>query len=118
MIRLLSVFAPLSDWLPEASSFAPRVDRVFAGLLIVSVVMVVVLSALTLTFLIRYRRRATVNRAAVRIATWKIETAWTVGTTFVFLVFFFWGASIYIDMKRIPVAPNADEINMVGRQWM
>jgi cytochrome c oxidase subunit 2 len=118
MIRLLSVFAPLSDWLPEASSFAPRVDRVFAGLLIVSVVTIVALTALTLTFLIRYRRRATVNRAAIRIATWKIETAWAVGTTLVFLAFFFWGASIYIDMKRIPVAADADEINVVGRQWM
>jgi cytochrome c oxidase subunit 2 len=112
------LFATLIERLPAASSFAPRVDRVFAGLLIASTVMVVVLTVLTLTFLIRYRRRATVNRAAVQIATWKIETAWTAGTTLVFLAFFYWGASIYLDMKRVPVATNADEINVVGRQWM
>ena len=112
------LFATLSDRLPAASSFAPRVDAVFAGLLIASAVMIALLTALTLTFLIRYRRRADVNRAEVKIATWKIETAWAMGTTVVFLAFFSWGASIYIEMRRIPVAPNADEINVVGRQWM
>ena len=118
MIRPLTVFATLSERLPEASNFAPRVDSVFAGLLVAGAVMVALLTALTLTFLIRYRRGAVVNRAAVRIATWKIETAWTLGTTLVFLAFFFWGASTYIDMKRVPVAADATEISVVGRQWM
>jgi cytochrome c oxidase subunit 2 len=114
----LRAFATLSERLPEASSFAARVDGVFGGLLIASAVMIVLLTALTLTFLIRYRRRATVNRAAIRIATWKIETAWAAGTTVVFLGFFFWGASVYLDIKRVPVTADADEINVVGRQWM
>ena len=118
MIQPLRLLATLSDRLPEASSFAPRVDGVLAGLLIASAVMIALLTALTLTFLVRYRRGADVNRAAVRIATWKIEAAWAVGTTIVFLGVFFWGASIYMDMKRVPVAADADEINVVGRQWM
>jgi cytochrome c oxidase subunit 2 len=118
MMLRSTVLASLSERLPEASSFAPRVDRLFAALVIASAVTVVVLSALTLVFLVRYRRRAAVNRAAVRIATWKIETAWGAGTTLVFLVFFFWGACLYIDMKRIPVAANATAISVVGRQWM
>jgi cytochrome c oxidase subunit 2 len=112
------LFATLSDRLPAASSFAGRVDHVFAGLLIAGIAMVILLTTLTLTFLIRYRRGAAVNRAAIGIATWKIETAWTVGTTVAFLGFFFWGASVYIDMKRVPVAADATEINVVGRQWM
>lgn len=118
MIRPVSLFATLTERLPEASSFAGRVDGVFAGLLIASAVVIAILTALTLTFLIRYRREAKVNRSAVRIATWKIETAWTVGTTVVFLGFFFWGASVYLDIKHIPAAGEADEINVVGRQWM
>jgi len=112
------LFAALSERLPAASSFASRVDAVFAHLLIASTVMIVTLTALTLTFLVRYRRRAVVNRAPVRIATWKIETAWTVGTTMVFLMFFLQGAAIYIDMRQVPAAAGAGAINVVGRQWM
>ncbi len=74
-MQTLRLLATLSDHLPEASSFASRVDGVFAGLLIASAVMIVLLTALTLAFLVRYRRGAAVNRAAVGIATWKIETA-------------------------------------------
>jgi cytochrome c oxidase subunit 2 len=118
MMRLFPQFATLTERLPEASSFAPRVDGIFTGLLIASAVVIVILTALTLTFLIRYRREAKVNRSAVRIATWKLETAWTAGTTLVFLGFFFWGASVYLDIKRVPAAGDADEINVVGRQWM
>jgi cytochrome c oxidase subunit 2 len=112
------LFATLSERLPDASGFAQRVDGLFAAQLIVGAAMIALLTTLTLTFLVRYRRRATVNRAPVRIATWKIETAWTAGTTLVFLVFFFWGASVYLDMKRVPVTTEADEIAVVGRQWM
>jgi cytochrome c oxidase subunit 2 len=118
MSRLSPFLATLSEQLPAASNFAPRVDAVFGGLLIAGGVMVTLLTALTLTFLIRYRRGAVANRAAVRVATWKIETAWTVATTLVFVGFFFWGASVYLDMKRIPVAADATAINVVGRQWM
>jgi cytochrome c oxidase subunit II len=118
MIGPPQVLAALSERLPAASSFASRVDGVFAGLLIASTVMIVTLTALTLTFLVRYRRQASVNRAPVRIATWKIETAWTVGTTVVFLMFFFQGAAIYIDMRQVPAAADAGAINVVGRQWM
>jgi cytochrome c oxidase subunit 2 len=118
MIGPSPIFAALSERLPAASSFASRVDGVFAGLLIASAVMIVTLTALTLTFLVRYRSRATVNRAPVRIATWKIETVWTVGTTVVFLMFFLQGAAIYIDMRQVPAAADAGAINVVGRQWM
>jgi cytochrome c oxidase subunit 2 len=118
VIQPPSLLATLTERLPGASSFAARVDGVFAGLLITGAVVIVILTALTLTFLIRYRREAKVNRAAVRIATWKIETAWTVGTTLVFLGFFFWGATVYLDIKHPPAGDNVDEINVIGRQWM
>jgi cytochrome c oxidase subunit 2 len=105
-----------SDWLPSASTFAPRVDGVIAGLFWASTCTAILLALLTIFILIRYRRGSTANRAPVGIATWKIETAWTVLTTIVFLVFFYRGAVIYLDMRRIPVA--TDGITVVGRQWM
>jgi len=114
--------APLSEigggagWLPEASSFAPRVDRVFDGLLAASAGMALFLTVLTLVILVRYRRGSAASRKAVRIATWKIETAWIVATTAVFLFFFVQGTSVYLEMRRIPAGIEA--INVVGRQWM
>jgi cytochrome c oxidase subunit 2 len=112
------LFSSLSARLPDASTFAAPFDAVFAGLLIASGITLALLTALTLTFLIRYRRGATTNRAPGRLATWKIETLWTVATLIVFLGFFFWGARIYIRMKRVPAAADANEVSVVGRQWM
>jgi cytochrome c oxidase subunit 2 len=116
MTALRSLLGIPAGWLPAASGFAPRVDRVFAGLLLASLGMIVLLTVLTVTILIRYRRGAAANRAPVRIATWKIETAWIAGTTAVFLFFFWQGAAIYLDMHSIPL--GAREVSVVGRQWM
>lgn len=102
--------------LPDASNFAPRVDHVMRGLLFSSVAMVLLLTALTLFILVRYRSGTAADRSPVRTATWKIETAWIVFTTAVFLVFFAQGAAIYLDMRRVP--GGLEEITVVGRQWM
>jgi cytochrome c oxidase subunit 2 len=57
-----------------------------------------------------------VRRAPLPIAEWKVETVWLFGTTAGFLGFFFWGSSIYLDAEHAPA--GADEIVVVGRQWM
>jgi cytochrome c oxidase subunit II len=102
--------------LPQGSSIAPRVDAAFTGLLVASSLLVIALLALNLTFLIRYRRGAIVPRGPLRLPMWKIETGWISATTLVFLGFFAWGASVYMDMERPPA--NAMTIDVVGRQWM
>jgi len=107
---------PPSDWLPAASGVAPRVDHALRGLLGASLFMVVVLTALTLYILIRYRRGSGASRRPLRIATWKIEATWIGGTLAVFLCFFFEGAGVYAEMERIP--PGLREISVTGRQWM
>jgi cytochrome c oxidase subunit 2 len=45
-----------------------------------------------------------------------VESFWIAATTVGFLGFFYWGASIYLDLERTPA--DAYEINVVGRQWM
>src|ERR1700712_1071052 len=99
-MSLVTAFAGMDGLLPEASSMASRVDATFSGLLILSGVVIAVLFALNLTFLIRYRRGATVARGPVKIPMWKIETGWIVGTTLIFLVIFAVGASSYLDQDR------------------
>lgn len=116
MIAPLGLVDADGAWLPSASSFAPRVDSVFKGLLVASLGVAGILTVVTAVFLIRYRRGSAAKRPPVRTATWKIETAWTVATTAVFLYFFAKGAAIYLDMRRDPA--GAEEISVVGRQWM
>lgn len=115
MNRLLA-FGGMEGLLPNASTMAPRVDAAFLGLLVLSCVVVAVLLALNVTFLIRYRRGSAAARGPMKIATWKIETGWIVGTTLVFLVIFAEGAHIYLDQERPPA--DAYTIDVVGRQWM
>jgi cytochrome c oxidase subunit II len=101
----LRLTAPVfSEWLPQASSMAPRVERIFDQLLGVSIAMVVLLGVLTLVILVRYRK------------TWKIEASWIAVTLAVFLYFYAEGAGAYSAMERIPA--GIPEINVVGRQWM
>jgi len=106
----------VSGWLPAASGVAPQVDGIFRELMIASIAVVVVLTVLTLCILVRFRHGSKASRAAVGIATWKIEALWITGTLVVFLLFFYQGARVFADMERIP--PGLPEITVVGRQWM
>lgn len=113
-----AVFA-LADWgggLASASSMAPRVDAVFRYLVLVSAAVVALLLTLNLTFLIRYRRGSTAPRGPLRVPVSVIEGSWIAATTLVFLSFFGWGASIYLDQMRTPAA--SVRLQVTARQWM
>jgi cytochrome c oxidase subunit 2 len=103
-------------WLPRASTVAPRVDGIFAVLLVFSVVLVVGLVAANLYFLIRYREQSDAPRPKLKISTAKLETGWIAATTVVFVGFFFLGARVYLDEERPSAA--ALQIQVTGRQWM
>ncbi|HZZ18936.1 MAG TPA: hypothetical protein VFE25_06180, partial [Opitutaceae bacterium] len=106
----------LAEWLPSASSAAPRIDSLVLQLLAAGTAMCVLLAVLTIIILVRFRRGSKAPRGPLQLATWKIETAWTSVTLAVFLYFFFEGAGAYSAMERIP--PGLPEIDVVGRQWM
>jgi cytochrome c oxidase subunit 2 len=116
-VTSLRIAAPVfSEWLPQASSMAPRVERIFDQLLGVAIAMVVLLGFLTLVILIRYRKGSPAARPPLLWKTWKIEASWIAVTLAVFLYFYAEGAGAYSAMERIP--PGIAEINVVGRQWM
>lgn len=106
----------LSGWPERASTMAPRVDHAMEGLMAASVACVVILAALNLFFIIRYREGSSAPRKPLGIAEWKIETTWIGATTVGFLGFFFWGARLYVDIERPP--RGAHDIAVVARQWM
>src|ERR1700677_957618 len=102
MRPMLALFGSGPDWLPVGSDLAGQVDGVIRGLLIAGTAVVVILGVTSTFILIRYRSGSGASRARVRIATWKIETAWTVVTLGVFLYFFWRGTVVYLDMEGGP----------------
>jgi len=100
----------------QASSAARDVDRVAGTLLATSAVVMAIVFGLIAYCLIRYRRGSQASRTSSATPEWKFELTWIVGTTAIFVGFFFWGAKLFIRMESPPA--GAKEIRVVGRQWM
>ncbi|MEZ5361890.1 MAG: cytochrome c oxidase subunit II [Bryobacterales bacterium] len=105
-----SHFAP-----PEASTIAPWVDGLLAYLTIASFLTTLLVAALVVVFLIRYRQRP--NRHARQIrGSLPLEIGWTIAPLIVMLTFFFAGASVYSRYQRPP--QGAMDVYVVAKQWM
>jgi len=101
---------------PEASSVAPRVDRLVLILLCCSILIVLAVFTLIIYFAIRYRNGAKTDRSHIIHNSTPIEIGWTVATSVVFFCFFGMGLATYYDDFRPPA--NAMDIFVVGKQWM
>jgi cytochrome c oxidase subunit 2 len=103
--------------LPEASTIAPSVDRIFWSLVALSVVIMALVGTLMLVFAIRYRHGTDAYRG--RLPEWmnrEVEIGWTVATLFVALFIFWWAASAQLPHFLLP--KRALEIHVVAKQWM
>jgi cytochrome c oxidase subunit 2 len=109
-------FALLGLPLPAASDHAAGVDVTIGWLLAVSAAAVCLLGTLTIFILVRYRRSSKASRTPVKIAEWKLETAWSIVTLAIFLGFFWRGAQQYLSAAEPP--EGAGVIQVTGRQWM
>lgn len=100
----------------QASEHAPQVDLLFWSLVGVSCGLLALVFGPMLWWIYHYRAGSPADRTPLKVATWKIEVAWTTVTTGIFLAIYVWGAVLYVDLKRPPA--EALEINVIGRQWM
>ncbi|RYD24465.1 MAG: cytochrome c oxidase subunit II, partial [Verrucomicrobiaceae bacterium] len=110
------IVATLPFFPVSASDYAERVDLLFAGLMIASFGIILLLVSLILFCVIRYRNGSDVSRAPIRFSTMKMELGWTIPTALIFFGFFLWGAHLYLDRGIPPGEP--DRIYVVARQWM
>jgi cytochrome c oxidase subunit II len=100
---------------PEASSIAPYADALYFFLIFISIVGLVAVAALVVTFSIRYRQTA--NPVATQIeGSTLLEATWTIIPLILFMICFVWGALLYFRIYSPP--PNAMNIYVVGKQWM
>jgi cytochrome c oxidase subunit 2 len=102
--------------LPEqASTFAERMDALYWYIVAVSAFFSILIFVLIIFFAIKYRRRP--GREAEQPHTvLRLEVIWTVIPALLVLSMFVWSADLFLD-QMIPPA-GADNIYIVGRQWM
>jgi cytochrome c oxidase subunit 2 len=102
---------------PEsASHVAPQVDALFFAWSAISLFFTILIAALIVYFMVRYRRRD-VDEVGLpeRAPTW-LEIGWSVIPLVISLAMFAWGARVFYSMYRPP--RNAVEYWTVGKQWM
>jgi cytochrome c oxidase subunit II len=102
---------------PEsASSFAREVDAIYAMWALISVFFSLLIAALVVYFMVRYRRRSPDEVGLPeRPALW-LEVVWSVIPLIIALAMFAWGAKIFFHMRMPP--PDVVEYWAVGKQWM
>jgi cytochrome c oxidase subunit II len=110
----------MQSWLPfmpdSASTFAPEVDALYFYLSGVTLFFTFLISGVLIFFVIKYRRRSPYEIPRPVAGSHKLETIWSVIPFVIALSMFGWGAKVYFDQVKPP--RNANEIYVVGKQWM
>jgi cytochrome c oxidase subunit 2 len=99
----------------QASTFAPKLDRLYWFLIGVSGFFSALIILLLLFFAVKYRRRPNVPAEKTKQSL-GLELLWTAIPLMLVMVMFVWGADLFLD-ESIPPR-GAEEIYVVGKQWM
>ena len=108
----------LFQWrLPQASNFAPMVDRLFDFILWFSIISFLIIVVGMVFFLFKYwRKKIPEDKSAYITGHTKTEMSVAFFLLVVVMVIFYWG---WIDYKAMKTAPeDALEINVIARQWL
>ena len=100
---------------PKASTYAPEVDRVFNGILLITTFFCLLIFAGMLYFAIKYRHRPGHEGGESPGHSTALELTWTIVPTIIVLVVFYYGFRGYLDMTVVP--PNAYEITVESKMW-
>lgn len=110
----------MNEWfsfLPEqASDLARDVDMLYLFLIGVSTFFIILIGALVIYFIFRYRRRSDADRPEEVHGHTVLEIVWTVIPLVLVMIMFFWGAALFYKQLRPPA--DAMEILVTGKQWM
>jgi cytochrome c oxidase subunit II len=99
-----------------ASNFAGPHDAIFYVLVALTLFFTLVVGACVVYFALKYRQGKKVDRSRPVHEHMKLEVTWSVIPLFLALVMFYFGAALFIDMRRPPA--NAMDVFVVGKQWM
>jgi cytochrome c oxidase subunit 2 len=100
----------------QASTISHEVDAMFAAWVVVSVFFTILIAALIVYFMVRYRRRSPDQVGRVDHRGVALEVTWSVIPLLIMLVMFAWGAKVFFTSHRSP--SNAVVYWGIGKQWM
>ena len=110
----------MQSWIPlipeSASTLSGKVDALYFYLSGVTVFFALLISAVLIFFVIRYRRRTPYEIPRPVAGSHKLETIWTIIPFVIAMTMFGWGAQLYFEQYKPPA--NAVEVYVVGKQWM
>ena len=116
-LRLLLAAGP--GYLPErASSVAESVDHVFGFIFWVSLFFLVLIVALTVLFVVRYRARP--GRTAADPSpdhSTRLELLWTGIPLVLVLVMFGWSTRVWLGMSSHDPGPSPHRVQVTARKW-
>lgn len=110
----------MQSWIPlipeSASTFSWKVDALYFYLSGVTLFFTLLISAVLVFFVIRYRRRTPYEIPRPIAGSHKLETLWTIIPFLISMTIFGWAAQVYFEQYHPP--ENAVEVYVVGKQWM
>jgi cytochrome c oxidase subunit 2 len=110
----------MQSWLPflpeSASTMSSRVDALYFYLCGVTIFFTLLISGVLIFFVIKYRRRTPFEIPRPVAGSHKLETLWSVIPFLIAMSMFGWAAQLYFEQMKVP--SNANEIYVVGKQWM
>jgi cytochrome c oxidase subunit 2 len=101
---------------PQASTLASQVDMLYGFLLLVTAFFSILIAAAVIGLSIKYRRRPGSEPTPHIHGSTALELAWSIIPFGITMIMFFWGAHLFVSMKRPP--DDALQVNVVGKQWM
>ena len=100
----------------QASSYAGRVDSLYAFLCVLTFLVGGLISLVIIYFAVKYRRRSEDEIPRAVEGSMRLEIVWTVIPFIISMGIFVWGANLYYTMYRAP--DEALDIYVVAKQWM
>jgi cytochrome c oxidase subunit II len=101
-------------WMEQASTSAHGADRVFMYTFVLSVLFLVFITALMITFVIRYSKKRHPKAENIHSHAW-LEITWTLVPLAIFLSIFYYGWTNF-DYTRNPPR-DAMAVTVTARQW-
>ena len=104
------------DYMPvQASDWAAEVDWVNNFITNIALFCTVAITGAAIFFAIRYRRKSDDQKTAYITHSNALETLWTAIPSVVVIFTFYFGFTVYRDMREPP--PNAIEVSVQGYKW-
>src|SRR5215475_7780045 len=110
----------MQSWVPfvpdSASTMSWKVDAVYFYLSGITLFFTLLISAILIFFVLRYRRRTPYEIPRPIAGSHKLETLWSVIPFIIAMTIFGWASKVYFEQYSPP--QNAVEVYVVGKQWM